>query len=292
MNELIKDLDNATYHSGDQLSASGLKLLMQSPLHYWNRNINPDREESKPTASMAKGTVTHTEILEPGDFDNRYIVVPEGLDKRTKEGKEAYRIIEESGKLPLSHNDYQDVKAMGDAALKNEIIKLLFMAEHSVEDSIFFERDGVKCRIRPDFYIAPCFDYPNGLIMDVKTTQDASERGFNRSIDTYNYDLQCEFYSYGFMQYFETHEKPKFLFFAIESSAPYANAMYELPDDVYQYATVQNEKLIALYKECKETDTWKGYSSEIVVLNAPQWKQSIIDNELFDMDFENFGDEV
>jgi len=286
MNTLIKDMPSAEYHATETLSASGLKLLKKSPLHYWDRNINPDREPSKPTSSMALGTATHTAILESSDFDNRYIVVPEGLDKRTKEGKEAYRVIEESGKIAISHNDFQDVKAMGDAAKNNEIMRLIFSVEHNVEHSIFFERDGVKCRIRPDFYIAPCYDYPNGLIMDVKTTQDASQHGFNRTIDTYNYDLQCEFYSYGFMQYFGTTEKPKFLFFAIESSAPYANAVYELPDDVYQFATVQNEKLIALYKSCLESAEWQGYSKEIVMLNAPQWKQNMIDSELYDADFE------
>jgi hypothetical protein len=96
----IETMENTEYHAHPALSASGLRVLKRSPLHYWDRYINPDRVTTEPTEAMQLGTLIHCAVLEPDQFDVRYIAVPEGIDKRTKEGKQVWADLLATGREP------------------------------------------------------------------------------------------------------------------------------------------------------------------------------------------------
>ena len=80
-------MTNEDYHADTSaISASGLKLFMRSPAHYYATYLDPNRIERSPTPAMRVGTATHCAILEPERFSAEYIALPEGLDRR-KEGE-------------------------------------------------------------------------------------------------------------------------------------------------------------------------------------------------------------
>lgn len=60
------------YYSLPGLSASGLKDLAISPLRYWHKWVNPQREQQPPTDAMILGTALHCKVLEPAEFGNRF----------------------------------------------------------------------------------------------------------------------------------------------------------------------------------------------------------------------------
>lgn len=60
------------YYSLPGLSASGLKDLSISPLRYWHKWINPEREITPPSDAMILGTALHCKVLEPGKFNQRF----------------------------------------------------------------------------------------------------------------------------------------------------------------------------------------------------------------------------
>ena len=69
------------YHAVKALSASGMKALAESPLHYWQRYLNPQAESEEPTLEMKIGSAVHCALLEPDQFDSRYcsaLEPPEG----------------------------------------------------------------------------------------------------------------------------------------------------------------------------------------------------------------------
>lgn len=64
-------MTNEEYHAAPGLSNSGLKHLAVSPLRYWHRCINPNREKET-TPFLDFGQALHTAILEPDEFEERY----------------------------------------------------------------------------------------------------------------------------------------------------------------------------------------------------------------------------
>ena len=80
-------LENADYHRHHAVSKSHLDQVARSPLHYWARYVDPNRVEPEPTPAMTIGTALHSHVLELDTWDQRYVVMPEGIDRRTKAGK-------------------------------------------------------------------------------------------------------------------------------------------------------------------------------------------------------------
>lgn len=67
-------LDEATYHAQPRLSASGIRVLLQSPSDFWWQSaMNPLREPDNDTAAKAIGRAYHCRILEGDEaFRSRY----------------------------------------------------------------------------------------------------------------------------------------------------------------------------------------------------------------------------
>lgn len=70
--QTIAPLTAAEYHATPGLSNSGMKDLAVSPLRFWFRHVNPNRELEQPTPEMILGTALHCAVLEPDQFDARY----------------------------------------------------------------------------------------------------------------------------------------------------------------------------------------------------------------------------
>lgn len=69
---------NSEYHGGPGISKSMLDAIDVSPLNYWDKYINPDREPEEYKHCFAVGDGTHKLVLEPGTFEQTYAV---GFDK-------------------------------------------------------------------------------------------------------------------------------------------------------------------------------------------------------------------
>lgn len=66
-------LTASEYFAAHGLSNSGLKDLAISPLRYWYRHVNPKRTPDEPTPEMQFGSALHAAVLEPNEFDHRYV---------------------------------------------------------------------------------------------------------------------------------------------------------------------------------------------------------------------------
>ena len=272
-------LTNEEHHRMSAISASGLKLIDRSPLHYWAAYVDPNREPRDPTAAMKLGTATHCAILEPAEFDARYTVLPEGLDRRTKEGKALYAEIEATGKTALSAPDWKRIGAMATAGRSHSFAAMLFDDGPEFETSLFWADpvSGVHCKARPDMMILPCADWPNGLIVDVKTTTDASPEGFGKSAWSYAMHLQAALYTEGFGILFNTAEPPPFMWLAVESDAPHAVAMYTASPAIIEYGRGECARLRDIYARCVACNDWPGYMRAPSELILPGYAMRVIE---------------
>ncbi|VFS64078.1 Exodeoxyribonuclease 8 [Kluyvera cryocrescens] len=79
------DISNEDYHAGDGVSKSQLDMVAMSPaLLKWQKAAPVDTEKLK---ALDMGTALHCLLLEPDEFDKRFIVAPQ-FNRRTAAGKE------------------------------------------------------------------------------------------------------------------------------------------------------------------------------------------------------------
>jgi exodeoxyribonuclease VIII len=256
------DLTNAEYHASPAISKSGLDLIRKAPALYRWRQANPTEQ----TPAMRLGTLTHTVVLEPDRFEQDTIVRPEGIDRRTNAGKAAWAAFEfeAEGCEIISDEEWTKLAAIRDAVRSHPAAAKALAGSPVIEQSIFWDADDIACRCRPDAVTE------RGVIVDLKTTRDASPDGFAKSVAQYRYHVQAAFYSDGYRAAFG--EAPRgFVFIAVETEPPYLVAVYVASETMTSRGRIEYQADLDTFRECLATDTWQGYSSSPLTLDLPKW---------------------
>lgn len=255
------------YRSLPAISRSELWVLRDSPekLKYMQ-----EHHEESSSPALIFGAVFHKMVLEPDDFESEYAVAPD-VDRRTKAGKEAYAAFVESaeGKTVIDRAMYDKAVEMADKIKSMSVCRKLLNGEHEVP---FFWTDaltGEPCKIRVD-----AISEYNGrnIIVDLKTTTDASTSGFMRHALNYGYDFQSAMYSEGVKV--NTGKKPMFVFIAVEKEPPYAVNVLNASEEFMSRGERIFRELIGEYHYCRENDDFYGYMGReglISDLDLPEW---------------------
>ena len=273
---IVPDMPNAEYHAHPAVGSSGLKLIAQSPLHYWAAYLDPDRVRREPTPAMRIGTAWHCAVFEPEEFGLRYVEIPSGLDRRTKEGKALWAEIEASGREPMTPETRAQIWSMATNGRRHPVSRVLFeKCAGAAEQSLFWTdaATGVLCKIRPDYAVAPCELFPNGLLVDGKTGEDMSAAGFARYAWNWQLHIQAAFYADGYQRAMGTKEPPAFVWLAQEKDAPYATAYYSAGADFIEYGRREYRRLLRIFADCRRTNTWPGYPETVTELALPAWAE-------------------
>lgn len=276
---VFPEMTNDEHHSHDAIGSSGLKLIAKTPFHYWAQYRDPNRKPRAQTKALRIGSMVHTATLEPHLFDETFTVLPEGLDRRTTEGKRIWAEIVATNKEPLTDAEFQDGKAMAEAVHRHPVTRVLFeRCQAQTEVSIFWvdTETGVNCKIRPDIMVEPCSMFPNGLLADLKTTEDASPVEFAKSVWNWEMHLQAAIYPEGFMAAFGTQAPPDFLWLAQEKSAPYANKYYACTPELSAYGMKEVNRLRRIYADCLQADRWPAYPPEVEPIALPAWADKVV----------------
>lgn len=264
MSAIIPYLPIEEYHKHEAVSKTRLDLLHRSPAHLRAELENP----TPATPAMVWGTMFHAFILQPELFEREYAVVEEPIDKRTKEGKQAWQDWQDAnpGKVAIAKPDMTVLVAMRDALMAHPLARIA-LTDGVPEQSIFWTSDGVDCRCRPDYW-------REGVLYDLKTTIDARPDAFSRACWNYRYHVQSAFYLDG---YHGVTDAPvgDFVFIAIEKTAPYAVAMYHANEAMVEQGRNEYRADLAVYRECLERDEWPGYSPEITSILLPRWAMEV-----------------
>lgn len=272
--KIILDLSNEDYHSKPDFSSSQIKDMLRTPAHFYAKHISKDAKKSEPTKSMLLGTVVHSLVLESDKFSNEY-AISQNFDRRTKKGKAAAAEFEEltAGKTIIDDEMYQQAKAMAENVLKHPVAKLLKLPDMINEASIFYtdSETGLDCRIRPDFHLPPCDAFPNGLIVDLKTTDNAGYFAFNRTIVNFGYHISAAMYCDGFMQLYDTKEPPAFIWLVVERDAPYAPIAYSPDSTTLAKGWDKKSEALIILADCLAKDEWNAYSTDILNIELPKW---------------------
>jgi hypothetical protein len=265
------------YYTVDAISASGLKALKKSPAHY--RAMADEPFETTP--GQIVGSATHCAILEPELFDTRYTVMPDGLDLRSKAGQEAYALIQAAGKERLSQVQMDDIRAMQSAAMAHPVYARLLELDAQYEAEFYFSAmlvdqssllvSGVPAKMKPDLIIPPCPEYPNGLVLDLKTCGSALSREFARTAIRMDMHIQAAFYVDNLARIWGTDDTPEFWWMAIETKRPHLNCMYAATRAFLDKGREEVDTMLQLYVDCTSSGEWHGYTREVEELDIPTW---------------------
>lgn len=262
-------MTNEQYHSDtSSISKSGLDKIESSPIDYWWHYLRPEREPNKPTSDMLFGTALHSAILEPNEFDRIYVPMP-SIDKRTKIGKSEFIALTEACNLNnqtlIDVEDFSNVQRMRDAISKHPTAKLLFQNGLAEQTFMFQEPNtGANCKIRPDW-----LDNNSGLVVDLKSTKDATKNGFAKSAFEYKYYKQDPFYLDGLEAL--GNDRAGFVFVNIEKEEPFKIGIHYLDNRSRQFGRDEYLRNCETYVKCLETGIWKGYDEKISEVSLPEW---------------------
>lgn len=172
-----------------------------------------------------------------------------------------------SERTVLSQEQWDQLHAMRDAVMAHPAANaLLTGCPGKAELSVYWVDPvtGVLCRCRPDWW------RDDDLLVDLKTTDDASPEGFAKSIANWRYDVQDPMYQDGVQ--LATGRKPRgFVFIAVEKKYPHAVGVYVLDDESRELGRAQYRADLARYAECQANDTWPGYGDKIQSISVPAW---------------------
>lgn len=246
---------NADYHADPAVSASHLHAVAASPYHYWSRFLAPDRPPSVQTAAMKLGSLTHCAVLEPDELANRYGIAP---DRRTNAGKAAVAEMEAAGIEAVTAPEMEQAMAMA-ASVRSHQAAAALLCDGKAEQSFWWDDipTGLRCKCRPDWYTG-------NTIVDLKTTTDASPKGFAKSVAQWRYHIQQNHYLAGTFA-------DRFVFIAVEKTYPYAVGVYELDNTAALHGEAERRNNLQTIADCRAIAEWPGYGNTIQPLSLPNW---------------------
>lgn len=255
------------YRAAEGVSRSQLWRLHEgSPEKFKYEEEHPE----EPTPALIFGQMVHKLIMDPETFNDEFAVAPD-VDRRTKDGKAAWALFAEmnEGKTIVKAEDYDTACAMRNALLENDLVVKLLSGKHEVPLFWTDEMTGEKCKVRLDCYK----DLKNvPIIVDYKSTNDASTEAFMRSAINYGYDFQSAMYTEAVKRCME--KEAVFIFIAQEREPPYAVNVLAADQLLVQRGYDTFRELLGIYHDCKVSGNWYGYlgpQNQINVLGLPAY---------------------
>lgn len=310
MGKIIYGMSNADYHAHPALGSSGMKVLLKSAKKYWNEYVNPNRKQKEQTAALKFGSQYDRLVLETETYFDYYMfsethklpLVPK-LPKKKSETYDQDVIsyerdliiydqavieknlylhrVEKSGKELIDQEDHDMAVAM-----RNELMAmpLSFIIKEGVKQaSLFWEEiiiidDAevvIECKARPDIMLEPEQNeyFPNGVLLDLKSTRDASATGFGKQLFDLWYQLSAYHYKRGYSKVFqlEKYQDVPWYWVCSEKEAPYESVYRPITQEQLIDGEYHAKKSLYAYAKAKSSGKWEGYSQAPEAAITPGW---------------------
>ena len=250
-------MSNKEYHSRDGISSSAVKSVYKKSVAHWKgEKLSPD------TPALRIGSAVHANLLEP----ERNLVVKGPKTARSKTFEEMKEKLSED-QILLTEVEFNTAKCISNGAMDNSnCSEVLIHPDRKNEVSIFIQdpKSGLLLKTRPDLMIES-----QQVVYDVKTTQDASPKGFLNECAKYGYFLQGAHYLYTCQ--LAGYDVKEFGFIACEKSAPYVSHMHIMGPEIMEWAMVRLHRTLSIIATAeKEKDYSTGWG-EYTVIDKPRW---------------------
>lgn len=265
--EVRYNMPEREYHAHKAFSASWAKA--RTPAHAMARK--------DATPAMRMGTAIHSAILGVGA---RPTLAPD-LDWRKKETKDAAAaacaqlgflavpqsraefesLCEAAGLLLVTAEEMTTIANVADAVAGHPEASAL-LSEGKPEISILGTIEGTPVKARIDWYRP-------GILVDLKTTSDASEDAFQRSAYNFGYHIQMAWYR-DLLRGAAMPVVDSYII-AVETAAPHGVQVYRIDGAALAAGEEVYMAKLAQYGECLAAGRWPCYDMGIRTLTLPRW---------------------
>ena len=268
---------NETYHANDAVSHSKLELFRRRPISYYRHFIARTVARPEATEAFRIGSAAHCAVLEPDQFWQRYALRPDGIDRRTKDGKAAFAEFESAnvGKVVIAKDELGDVREMAAAVAHHPLASQLLAAGKSELTWRVSPAGSLALQCRTDWFNPAGCELSGGrpYVADLKTVESLDSdafRNFERACFSFGYHRQAGFY---LPLITEILGGPVFDFFfiAVEKAEPYGVAVYRLSDAAI--ARGQDETITDLVRlqSCLASNVWPNLDPALREIGLPKW---------------------
>lgn len=279
---IVRNESEAVYHARPEISQSMLKWVLRSPVHFHARfdRAEADRIKDETTEAMLLGKAAHAFALEPDRAAALFVAAPD-VDRRTKDGRAKYAdamaAAAVAGASLLTAEQNAAARAIAHSVWSHPVARRLLGYDVETELTVLWTDapTGLPCRCRVDRAAQS-----RRIVMDLKTTNDASAHAFVRAIKDRAYHMQAAYYLDGLAASgdpaFVGASDWSWVWLAVETSPPYAVGVY-IADDAW----ILRGRM--LYRRALDTvvglranppeDGWPHYTPNDApaVLDAPAW---------------------
>lgn len=231
-------------------------------------NVKVEKED---TTAMLIGRALHKYVLEgPEAFEKHYAIGPD-VRMNTKIGVEKWVKfeMENEGKVCIRPKDlsYEMLNDIYNAIREHPAANVLLKDGLSEKTIVWRDEEtGLLCKARPDKHPSRT----EFVIVDYKSTTDASERGFLNDVLKFGYHVQDAMYSEG-MKILEGRDF-LFAFVVVEKKPPFRTEVYTLEEDLRKIGNSEFHRLLRVEKQCRDSNTWVHYENAGAgEISCPKW---------------------
>ena len=262
---IYRGLPNETYHADrSAVSSSQLKVLAeQSPAHFEASLM----KQHHSTEALLFGSAFHCALLEPEEFTERYVVMPE-INARTKDGRVQIAALEElaNGRALITREWSERLKGMVASAREHRAVREMLLGGEPELAFVWQDPETkILCKIKTDWY------QPGTAIWDAKSAADASRDGFSRACGKYSYHLSAAMYQAGVAAL--TSEYLPWRFVAVEKEYPYACAIYTASEAFLRKGQRAFRNALEKLQACRDSSVFPSYQPkhEVEEIDLPSW---------------------
>jgi exodeoxyribonuclease VIII len=255
------------YYANSALSHSRLKEIRKSPGHFrWSLD-----NETPSTDAMNLGSLVHAMVLEPHTVEGRFVEMPK-FDRRTKQGKADHIqwLNDHPASIPLPPSEWRTATGMAKAIADHPDAAAMIecVAAHGTAEAEYFWEDGrgIDRKAKVD---GLCISEDETILVDLKTTIDASPDSFRRSIFKYSYATQMAYYREAVAS--EGKYSPRTaIIIAVGKTPPYAVGLYRFSEETLAKADMVVDRWLETYLQCTQSGKWPSYW-DIQDVEMPDW---------------------
>lgn len=258
---ILYDLPEAVYRPSTGFSTTNIKLGLTRSWRKMKAYMDGLAKDKKKQFSL--GRSAHCKILQPSLYWDDFVVQPVNIGSRNSKAYKEWAATQGDKEI-LTEEQYQDTLQM-EASIMAEAGEWFESGKSEVSGWLRIS-DNVVLKARAD-------KLHDGLIIDLKTTENASYEGCCKAVRNYLYHLQSVIYC-------KVFGVPNFAFVFVESDVPYdCHFPFFIDGEKQEQAQQLLDRALVELEQCVETGVYPGYdNSQPKFVGLTGWERKQMEN--------------